>query len=285
MVRIGRCDATRSNKCRPCGESHRRRLQRVMVSGTEVDDLVPDQPGRLFWCTITAPGQDRLPWDPNACRHAPDVECSGKLGCQVDGLTAAAWNGFAPRRWSWFVTYVRRLLGDHVEFAGSWEWQERGVLHRHFLLRTTTPRSTKNVRVHVRSAARRWGFGTQFDVVPLTASAHLTAWYAAKYSSKTADDMDGRQVLNPRTGELLASRGFRPWSCSRKWGDSMGTVRARQRAWWLAQSGTGGGGAAPVSGAPGDGAAGALDPNSGISTPEASEALRAPRDGSVSVLS
>lgn len=249
---IVRCSATRSSKCAPCGRSHRLRLIEVIKSGTTGARF-----GQYFFVTLTAPGVDVLPWDPGACRHAAEVPCSGKLGCQVDGFDAAVWNGTAPRRWSWFVTYLRRRLGENVQYCGVWEYQLRGVLHRHLLLRVERPTSQRRVMAACRGAARRWEFGSQVDVKAITGDAAREASYLAKYSAKSADAIDGRVVLDVRTGELKEKRGFRPWSCSRSWGESMKAVRERQRAWAVAS------GRQPAA-TPGGGAA--LDNNSDIST-------------------
>lgn len=254
---IGRCGSTRSSRCRPCGESHRRRVTQVAKSG-----MTGARFGQFFWCTITAPGADVLPWDPGACNHRPDIPCSGKMGCKVDAFDAAVWNGTAPKRWSWFVTYLRRRIGENVQYFGSWEDQDRAVLHRHFLLRVDRPISEKRVRAAVRGAARRWEFGTQLDVKAITGEAARECSYLAKYAAKTVDAVDGRTVLDVRTGELKDTRGFRAWSASRQWGESMKSVKDRQRCFARSASGTRGA-QAPASAAA---AAGGLESNPDIST-------------------
>jgi hypothetical protein len=213
-----------------------------------------------------------LPWDSEVCNHRSDIECSGKLGCRVDGFDAAVWNGTCPRRWSWFMTYVRRRIGEQVQYCGSWEYQDRGVLHRHFLLRIERPTTEKRVRAAVRGAARRWEFGTQLDVKAITGDCAREVWYIAKYSSKTVDAVDGRPVLDVRTGEMKATRGFRAWSASRQWGDTMKSVRERQRAWHMAGAGGAGGSLRPP---PAAAAGGGLESNSDISTVDQAEGLPA----------
>ena len=259
-VTVARCGATRESKCQPCAHSHRLRLREVIMSGVRGREV-----GSYFFVTITAPGADRLPWDPESCQHGPEVECSGNRGCRVDRFDGAVWNGTAPRRWSWFVTYLRRRLGD-LQYAGVWEDQERGVLHRHFVLRVESPTTEKRVMAAVRNSARRWGFGSQYDVRGITETAGREAWYIASYATKTVDRMGERRMLDVRTGELKpAGRGFRSWSCSRRWGDTVKTVRSRQQAWARSVS-------ASVS-ERGGGAA--LDVNSDISTESVVEMFRA----------
>ena len=254
--RSKRCRATRQSRCEPCAHSHRLMLKRVIVSGVSEAPEV----GNYFWCTLTGPGADVLPWDESSCTHGPDVECSGKRGCKVVEIDSAIWNGTAPKRWSWFVTYLRRRFGP-LQFVGVWEDQERGVLHRHFLIRLESPSTEKRVRAGVRNIGRRWGFGPQVDVRAITSSAANEAWYIASYATKTVDRVADRRILNPRTGELCrGAGGFRSWSASRSWGDTCKVVRARQRAWAMA------GGTAPAGTTGSAGAEGALDPNERIST-------------------
>lgn len=263
--RAKRCGATRESRCAPCSRSHRQVLKQVIVSG------VGDAPevGNFFWCTLTGPGVDVLPWDSSRCSHDPDVRCSGKLGCKVDEWDGAVWNGTAPKRWSWFITYLRRRLGP-LEFVGVWEDQERGVLHRHFLIRLQSPTTEKRAAAAVRNIGRRWGFGPQADVRAITASAANEAWYIASYATKTVDRVADRRILNTRTGELRrGAGGFRSWSASRSWGDTCKVVRARQRAWAVS---------AGASGAGTDGGAAALDHNERISTSVEVEAVDLLRD-------
>lgn len=260
---IKRCGATRSTRCAPCADTHRRRLEQVIRSGVVADGI-----STAFFCTLTAPGAESLPWDPSKCSHRRDVACSGALGCQVATVPAADWNGTAARRWSWFITYLRRLLpGVRVEYCGTWEDQRRGVLHRHFCVRTDRPVSVKRMRVAVRSAAASWDFGRQIDVKGIdAASAAAAARYIAKYAAKTSDTSSSRVVLDRSTGELVSGRCVRPWSASWGWGDSMRRVRERQRAFIVANPawvpGRRSGPGAPGAGAAGDG----LDPNQEIST-------------------
>lgn len=253
---VKRCGATRSTRCAPCADTHRRRLEQVIRSGVVSDGIATS-----FFATITAPGAEVLPWDTSKCSHHREADCSGALGCQVELVAAADWNGTAARRWSWFITYLRRLLpGVKVDYAGTWEDQRRGVLHRHMCIRTDRPVSEKRMRVAIRSAARRWDFGRQIDVKGITAeSAGRAARYIAKYAAKTSDSSTDRVVLDRSTGELRTGRCVRPWSASWGWGDSMRTVRDRQRAFVLA-------GSSACTDPPGGAAGAALDPNQEIST-------------------
>jgi hypothetical protein len=160
------------------------------------------------------------------------------------------------------MTYLRRRLGEQVQYCGVWEYQDRGVLHRHFLMRVERPTTDRRVRAAVRGAARRWEFGTQYDVQSITGDAARQVWYVAKYAAKTADAIDGRPSLDVRTGELRETRGFRAWSASRQWGDTMRSVKERQRCHARAAGAVHGAPATALAAAAGGG----LESNSDIST-------------------
>jgi hypothetical protein len=113
----------------------------------------------------------------------------------------------------------------------------------------------------VRGAARRWDFGSQYKVEAITGECARQVWYLAKYSAKTVDAVDGRPVLDVRTGEIKDTRGFRAWSASRQWGETMKSVKDRQRCFARSASGARGG-LPPASAA----AAGGLESNPDIST-------------------
>jgi hypothetical protein len=195
-----------------------------------------DRPGdRYGLLTLTGPGKDRMPWDTARCGHT-NGECSGKLGCRVDVESAALWHASLPRRWSWFWTYLRRLLvGCTVEYMKVYEWQERGVLHVHVLFRVEGVCSERRFKLMARSAAARWDFGRQLDVRWISAEDALekarAAGYGAKYCVKGYDELGRVETLDPVTGELSWS-GVRPWSASRSWGLTMKRCRATRAAWW-----------------------------------------------------
>lgn len=227
-VKLARCAATRDDSCRPCAEVHRRDIAAVLRSGA-----AGDRPEGFFFVTITAPGADVLPWDRSMCGHGVG-ECSGPLGCRVGRVDAARWNASAPQRWSWFVTALRRELGVDVQFGGSWEGQDRGVLHRHSLMRALVSRGA--MERAVRDCARRYGFGSQVDVQAVTASCAQEvarrAGYCASYATKGSAICE---VVRPATGEVVRG-GYRRWSASRRWGASMRRVRCKRQGFAMAKA-------------------------------------------------
>ena len=252
----GRCGATRDHKCRPCAERHRLDISRVGRAGAL------DRPEGVFFVTLTAPGKGLLPWDPEQCKHAEGVPCSGPLGCRVERIAAAVWNASAPRRWNDFVTDLRRLVeGRDVQYFGAWETQARGLLHRHSLV-AIAGLSERTMSVFVRSLARRHGFGTRSDVQSITGddarSIARTAGYIASYVTKGGERAS---LLDVATGEVREDgRGYRPWSASRRWGQTLGGVRRERVRWCAGQTAVTSPGV-PLPSVEGgdDGAAGALD--------------------------
>jgi hypothetical protein len=248
-VEMVRCRATRDDRCGPCAERHRKDIARVFRSGVN-----SDRPSGFFFVTLTAPGADVLPWDTSRCGHLAG-ECSGSDGCKGERLPMGVWNGSAPQRWSWFVTEMRRQLKCDVQFAGSWETQSRGALHRHVLM--WAPGVTeRRMRAAVRLCSARWGFGRQIDVQAIAGSdareLARKAGYCAKYATKGGDL---GVTVDVATGEMLEG-GYRRWSASRRWGTTMRCVRAERVAWSVAN---GTQPAIPDGGGNAGGAAGGLD--------------------------
>lgn len=222
-----RCGSAKPSKCVQCAEVKRRDVASIGRSGW-VDK--PTQRG--FFVTLTAPGADVLRWDTSKCAHSAGVRCSGEVGCVVQASDLAIWHDGLGQRWSWFMTDLRREVGD-VEFFKTWEIQRRGALHCHSMMRADQV-SQRRMLAAVKMCAARWGFGDQVDVQVFdlgdAESAARKAGYIAKYASKSADDLPGVRRLNPSTGEIR-SGGFRSWSSSRRWGSSMAQVQQRRCTW------------------------------------------------------
>ena len=287
------CGATREDRCAWCGMKHNRRLKVLIASGFS------DRPSGFFFGTLTAPGADVLPWDRSVCSHKPDRPCSGKIGCRVVASDMAAWNTCAPQAWSWFVTYLRRLLDGHdVQFWKCWETQERGALHAHAIVWAAGV-SEQRFRAAWNEAADqswrvehyRFAWGTERDVQRIGSTAslgeiiaemecsnaeaveHLDALdaevqrkfvrYGAKYCTK-----GGKRAAtySRTTGELRTDgSGYRTWSASGHFGLRMKQVRANQQAYCIAQgAGAGAGSSLPSGSAPGGAAA--LDPQTDFYT-------------------
>jgi len=137
-----------------------------------------------------------------------------------EGTDLEAWNEAAPAMWNHFATVVKRdvrAMGGRLHFMKTYEYQKRGALHIHALVRVEGMRRKTLVPI-VKQARTRAGFGKQYR---LDQADEKAAGYMAKYVAKQAHEM-------PR------GCGRRVWSCSRSWG-SMRALRQRQAAWAASQ--------------------------------------------------
>ncbi|RKN36873.1 replication initiator [Streptomyces hoynatensis] len=240
------CGNRRSSRCPSCSRVYAadtfHLIRAGLTGGKSVPDSVRSHP-RVF-ATLTAPSFGPVHTRPTTptgrrlpCRcgewHGPDAST---LGTPVDPATydyagAVLWNAHASALWARFTTYLRRevaaLLGMtqkalravlRVSFAKVAEYQRRGLVHFHAVIRfdgpkgtmTSPPRdATADVLIRaVRNAARRvelaltsdavgervFRWGRQLDVREIAGfggGAELTdkavAAYVAKYATKGAE--------------------------------------------------------------------------------------------------
>ena len=297
-----RCRATRDDRCPGCAERHcwdvarkirsgftEERMQAaltVVLIGTREErrqsfrnggngTFNGDRPSGFYLTTLTAPGvRGGMHWDRSICGHrrgqctnSPHGKTAGAPPCKVYRMTAARWNGGAPRRWNDWITDLRRVLGVDVQYCGTWETQVRGLLHRHVLIYVPGISAARYESVG-REIAQRLGFGAQFDVRPVAGddpkALAMVAGYVASYVTKCGDEL--ATCVSPRTGEILQG-SYRRWSASGSWGVSMKQIRedrvqwATGRAGWGLGHGPGGRSPAPAGVGPGvwPGGAAALD--------------------------
>lgn len=135
--------------------------------------------GSVMLLSITAPGQDRLPW---SCDR--DHVHSGKRGCRVKDDAADMWAAEAPGNWRALRDAARlatkRALGVAPTILSRvWEPQKRGVPHLHVVLGVRTfleRRAADHFAAEVERLAPEYLFGEQ---VQLTKA--MTAREAARY--------------------------------------------------------------------------------------------------------
>lgn len=166
-------------------------------------------PGAVALVTVTAPGQDVLPWDAS--------------GRRVDADAARAWNETAPARWSALhrgaARAARRVADDHGAtwrlLVKAWEYQRRGVLHLHLLVPAGTPGELRASTAYVRelaggASAQGFGFvdrgklpaagarGSARELSPV--SPHRAAAYVASYVASSGAGKGGVAEVARRQG-------------------------------------------------------------------------------------
>ncbi|MEV5442000.1 replication initiator [Streptomyces sp. NPDC052644] len=239
------CGNRRASRCPACSRVYAadtyHLIKAGLSGGKNVAETVRDHP-RAF-VTLTAPSfgpvHNRKTDStgrpcPCACgqSHAEDAP---ELGTPLNPATydyagAVLWNAHAGQLWARFTTYLRRALAEHlgmtqkalnaalrVSFAKVAEYQKRGLVHFHAVIRfdgpdghTTPPPAwatfdalstavglaVERARLTVESDAigeRVIAWGSRFKVDPISAlgDGELTdakvAGYVAKYATKNAE--------------------------------------------------------------------------------------------------
>jgi hypothetical protein len=199
----------------------------------------------MLFMSLTAPG-DGAHFLPSGLR------CT----CTPDGgVEIAGFNVSASRRFNRWIQEMRRRFGP-IEYAKAAEIQDgkrrsdgkgRGAVHFHILMRADDEKAISDAfrkgdpNCPVRTIAERHGFGHEIDLATATPDS---AWYLAKYVSKSAAERALMPWIDFETGEIVEGNGrFRTWTASRGWGASMKSVRAAQAEWARENRGAAEGGA------------------------------------------
>lgn len=286
------CGDRRAAKCPSCAETYRADAFQLVASGLRGGKGVPESVSShpAVMVTLTAPSFGRVHTIRDrdggcACgdHHAPDDET---LGSPIDPRRyrydeQAAWNHLAPTLWKRTAQAIRRRLARElgvprdrlnevarVRFVKACEFQRRGVVHFHVVIRVDGPgdsgaepplqctaailervvRSTvREIEVwpaELENASGQIRWGREIEVVLLDAvGAARAAGYIAKYATKATEAAAGGFLI-PRVRsrrEVLALRA--PWHAKQlvlaAWraGRSQGLERARR---WAHQFGYGG---------------------------------------------
>ena len=227
------------------GSVHRdSREKRELCRPRRLKSLCPH--GRPTWCGRIHTVSDRAVGQP-LCADCYDYD------------SHVIWQWHAPELWRRFTIALNRALARHlgvrpsqlkhlasIQFAKVGEYQRRGVIHFHALIRLDGPKTPdgfesppatctadqlaelvvaafRRVRydapaVDERDVTRRLAFGRQLDAQPVRhgngseLTASQVAGYIAKYATKTIDDPDAydpRSVHHARirsTVHVLAER-------------------------------------------------------------------------------
>ncbi|MFI1735252.1 replication initiator [Streptomyces acidicola] len=247
-----RCNNRRTTRCAACAEVYRRDTFHLITSGLRGGKGVPEQVGehpRVF-ATFTAPSFGPVHNRPSGpagairpcrCGVRHDQE-DAVLGSPLDPDTydyeaAVLWNAHAGPLWRRFSTYLRREVAkraglsqrrfrEHarVSFAKVAEYQKRGAVHFHAVLRIDGPTggdtpppawataelltdaietAAAKVRVDgpvIDGRAHTFTFGRQLDVRTIRSAdfndgqeltERAVAAYIAKYATKGAETATG----------------------------------------------------------------------------------------------
>lgn len=262
-----RCGNRRATECPSCSRLYAadtfHLIRAGVAGGKTVPVTVAENP--LVFATLTAPSFGRVhgrrdggsrchpsPRGAPLCRHGRPRSCQHRHGdanaelgqplCRdcYDYPSHVVWQWWAPDLWRRFTIALRRLVAKvldvpasrlaevaTVQYAKVAEYQARGVVHFHALVRLDGPKSTDgfapapaglsaetlavlvreaatSVRLTVpavddRDCARVLVFGRQLDVRPVRSSRRTddpdrslqpeqVAGYLAKYATKSASD-------------------------------------------------------------------------------------------------
>jgi hypothetical protein len=255
------CGNRRASRCPACSRVYAadtyHLIKAGLSGGKNVTETVRDHP-RAF-VTLTAPSfgpVHNLPTTnagkprPCACgtHHAEDDPALGTPlnPATYDYTGAVLWNAHAGQLWARFTTYLRRALAEHlgmtqkalnaalrVSFAKVAEYQKRGLVHFHAVIRfdgpdghTTPPPpwatfdalraavglAVDRARLTIASDAigeRVITWGDRYKADPITAlgNGELTdakvAGYVAKYATKNAEGtgtVDRTLICRPCSG-------------------------------------------------------------------------------------
>ncbi|MEV4332407.1 replication initiator [Streptomyces sp. NPDC049597] len=241
-----RCNNRRTTRCPACAVTYRRDTYQLITAGLHGGKGTPESVAthpRVF-ATFTAPSFGPVHNRPakGRCRcgisHAADAS---ELGTPLDPETydyeaAVLWNAHASKIWARFSIYLRREVAkraglsqrafkEHarVSFAKVAEYQRRGAIHFHAVIRLDGPdggdspppawATVELLADAIRAAAaadvpgpvvdgraHTFAFGIQLDIRPIRAAdfdggTELTeravAAYIAKYATKGAETATG----------------------------------------------------------------------------------------------
>lgn len=169
-VFYGRCGSQDYDLCPSCASINAHTVREIIDSGL-------GRKGYAYYLlTLTAPsfgstGENGLP--------------TGSYGY----TRAVEWNNNSPRLFSRFMDALTRKVGadSKIEYIRVAEYQRRGAVHYHCIIRVPDRVSAKDLRAYVRTAHKaeykgyKWGRG--YDLVPIADSTKdlaSTAGYATK---------------------------------------------------------------------------------------------------------
>ncbi len=191
--------------------------------------------------SVTAPGAELFPFDPAYCTHAPDVKCSGRIGCRVYEGAACAFNSHVSSWWS-ELHRVAKLRADRATgYKGTlaarvWEKQKRGLAHLHGVLSVSTPAELRWAEAYVTALAelapsKGFGFVDRWDKIRtkikpgIEAAAYLSGYFVKGKGRKASLT---ENVQDPDLPRLLVFVGR---GLTGKTACTMRNLRLARRLW------------------------------------------------------
>jgi hypothetical protein len=191
--------------------------------------------------SVTAPGADLYPFDPQFCSHSPSQRCSGRIGCRVAPDVAEAFNRNAGKWWSELhrVAKMRadRAVGMKLTIAARvWEKQKRGLAHVHGVISVATPVEVRWAEIYITALgelAPKYGFGF-VDGWHKVGRKFWPGVQAAAYLSSYFAGRRGRKMAITETvlaGDLPRLVVFVGRDLTRVSGCTMRSLRNARRLW------------------------------------------------------
>lgn len=235
-----RCGTRQINRCPPCAALYRGDARAVIYEGLRTAIEAAEQ---VIFLTLTAPSfgethrvpptpsprmnrRQRAAWEKRYHRPCPCGQTHAPGDRRWTGLPLrpslydyagqVRWNSQAGRLWSRTADELSRVLGvERLVYAGTAEWQSRGAIHLHLILRVPAgadldvesdrsrliERTVRGVATFTgpnRSGDRiTWGPQTVAEVIGTERKAFRTAGYLAKlvgYAVKDLSNGDDRST-------------------------------------------------------------------------------------------
>ncbi len=261
-----RCGSRIKNRCASCAELYRNDWAAIARSGV-FDGPVEDF--RFYLLTLTAPTFGRVHRVPRdggkppvrcGCGSVHTVKDAGLRGVPLDPASydyagQVAWNRDSGVLWD----RTRRALRDRwesVEFFIVREWQDRGVLHVHAILRIARGEAPTAVTLRDRAQAAtaiskidgtviEWGAQAQCDAFRADGDGAKTIWYLSKALNYVLKDVATgsnevpvavwrhQVALGDAARRMRCSRDCAPQDCAslvhRRYGSRSQVVSASRR--------------------------------------------------------
>ena len=191
--------------------------------------------------SVTAPGADQYPFDPQFCSHSPSERCCGAIGCRVAPDVAAAFNLQAGKWWSELHRAAKVRADRATGFKGKiaarvWEKQKRGLAHLHGVVSVESPEHVRWAEAYIsalREMAPRYGFGF-VDGWQKVGRKFWPGVQAAAYLSSYFAGGRGRKMTiteNVLAGDLPRLVVFVGRDLTRRTGCTMRSLRHSRRLW------------------------------------------------------